>query len=102
MRRVMPQDYIRTGVNQIVLQFAVLRADDFGHRSGPMYRDQDVIDLRPQLTDVFLHQERIHGHDPRTAVSRVCRLAKVSELRIANEAELDAIPLDDHGLSSVG
>src|SRR6266850_235182 len=67
-----------------------------------MYSNQDVIDLRPQPANVLLDQEWIHGNDAGTAVSRECGLAHVVELRIAEKAEPDTIPLDDDRLSSFG
>src|SRR4029077_19256205 len=62
--------------------------------------NHDVINLRPQPTNVFLHQEWIHGSDPRTAVRGERGFPHIAELRIANEADLDAIPLEDDRLSS--
>src|SRR4029077_9536448 len=69
---------------------------------GPMYRNHDVINLRPQPPNVLLNQEWIHGNDPGTSLGRECGLAHVAELRIAKEAELDTIPRQDDGLSSFG
>src|ERR1700731_1827976 len=102
MRRVVSQGYIGAGIDQVVRKFAVIWADFVSPIRRPMDRNQDVIHLRPQLTDVLLNQKGIHGNDSRTAVSCECRFAKVIELRVANEAELYAIPHDDDGLSSFG
>src|SRR5439155_23611874 len=65
-----------------------------------MYRKHDVINLRPQPPNVLFNQERIHGNDPRTAISRECGLAHVIELRIAKEADLDTILRENERLSS--
>src|SRR5437016_9060555 len=101
MRRVMSQDQISASIDQVVRKFAVLRADIVLPISGPMYRKHDIVNLRPQPANVLLNQEWIHGDDPRTAFSRECRLAHVTELRIAKEADLDTIPRENEGLSSV-
>src|SRR5712671_5429192 len=101
MRGVMSQDYVGAGINQIVRKFAVIRADIVLVIGGPVNRNQDVINLRPELTDVFFNEEWIHGNDSRTAVSREYRLAKVTELRVANEPELDTVSRDDVGLSRI-
>src|SRR5438128_3269168 len=102
MRRVMSQDYIGAGIDQVVRKFAVLRADIVLPISGPMYRKHDIVNLRPQPANVLLNQEWIHGDDPRTAFSRECGLAHVIELRIAKEADLDTIPRENDGLASFG
>src|ERR1700674_1399705 len=102
MRRVMSQDYVGAGIDQVVRECAVLRADIVLPIRGPMYRNHDVVNLRPQPANVLLNQEWIHGNDPGTAVRRECGLAHVIELRIAKEAELDPIPGEDDGLSSFG
>src|SRR5207249_11148717 len=67
-----------------------------------MYRNHDVVNLRPQPANVLLNQEWIHGNDARTALSRECGLAHVTELRIAKKADLDTIPRENDGLSSFG
>src|ERR1700745_3847608 len=83
-------------------KFAVVGADVVVPIRGPMYRKNDVVNLRPQPANVLLDQEWIHGNDPGTAVSRECGLAHVIELCIAEEADLDAIPRENDGLSSFG
>src|SRR5712691_5200596 len=102
MRRVMSQDYIGAGIDQVVRKIAVLRADVVLPIRGPMDRDHDVINLGPQPANILLNQKRIHGYDPGTAFCREGGLAHVIELRIAKEAELDTIPREDDGLPSVG
>src|ERR1700734_1025016 len=101
MRRVMPQDEVGAGIDEVVRKSAVIRADVVFPVGRPMYRNQDVVDLRPQTANVLLDQERIHGDDPGATRCRECGLAEVGELRIADEAELDAVALEDHGLSRV-
>src|SRR5206468_6300315 len=102
MRRMMSQDQIGAGIDQVVREFAVLRADIVLPVSGPMYRKHDVVNLRPQPANILFNKEWIHGNDPRTAVSRECGLAHVIELPIAKEADLDTIPRKNDGLSSFG
>src|SRR6184192_57380 len=102
MRRVMSQDQIGAGIDQVVRKFAVLRADIVLPISGPMYRKHDIINLRPQPANVLLNQEWIHGDDSRTAFSRECGLAHVIELRIAKKTNLDTIARENDRLSSFG
>ena len=102
MRRVMAEDDIGAGIDQVVGKCAVLRADLGRARSGPMDGNQDVVDLRPQLADVLLDQERIHRNDAGPSVRRECRFAEIVELRVAEETELDAVARDDHGLARIG
>src|SRR5712691_6010838 len=75
MRRVMSQDDIGAGIDQVVRKSAVLRTDIVSPIRGPMYCNHDVIDLRTQPANVLLHQKWIHGNDPGTAVSRERGLA---------------------------
>jgi hypothetical protein len=73
--------------------------------SGLTSADREVaqlVDPRPQLPDVFLHQERIHRDDAGPAIGRERGLADIVELGVAKKAELDAIALDDDRLARVG
>ncbi len=102
MRWVMSEDDIGTGIDEGVGECAILRADLSRARSGPMDGNQDIVDLRPQLADILLHQERIHRNDTGPSVRRECGFADIVELRVAKEPKLDAIALDDDRLARIG
>src|ERR1700681_247118 len=88
MGRMMSEDDIGAGIDQVVGKCAVLRADLSGARRRPMDRNQDVIDRRPQPAYILLDQERIHRNDARTALRGKGRFADIGELRVAEETEL--------------
>jgi hypothetical protein len=64
----MSEGDIGASIDQVVGKCAVLRADLSRARSGPMDRNQHVIDLRPQPADIPLDQKRSHRNDAVLAV----------------------------------
>src|SRR5258708_9587419 len=64
--------------------------------------NQDIVDLRPQLADILLHQERIHRNDTGPSVRRECGFADIVELRVAKEPKIDGIALGDDRLARIG
>ena len=58
MRRVVPQNHVGAGVDQIVRKLAIVRINLILSVGRPVYRDQDVIDLWTQATNVLFRAPR--------------------------------------------
>ena len=93
---------IGAGIDQVMRKFPVLRANVVLIIRRPMNRDQNVINLGRNLRMSSLIKNGSIGTIPGRPSAANGRLAKVIELRIADEAEFDSIPFKDDGLSSFG